>query len=173
MEPVKGGKLADPPKEVKDIFDSVDPGASYASWAIRFVASLDGILTVLSGMSNTDQMNDNVSFMKDLVPLNDEEREAIRKAREIFNKVTEIPCTACRYCTEGCPKQINIPEIFKIKNKQTAFGQLEEAKAEYAALTADSAKASVCVGCGQCEKVCPQKIDIIAQLKSCSETFEK
>ena len=171
MEPVKGGKLADPPEEVKKIFDAVNPGASYASWAIRFAASLDGILTVLSGMSNVEQMENNISFMKDFTPLNAEEQEAIRKAQEIFNKVNEVPCTGCRYCVEGCPQQIAIPEIFKVRNRQLSFGQLEETKKEYEAI--DGAKASECIGCGQCEAVCPQKIDIIKQLEKCVEVFEK
>ena len=170
MEPVKGGKLADPPEEVRKIFDAVNPGASYASWAIRFAASLDGILTVLSGMSNVEQMENNISFMKDFTPLNAEEQEAIRKAQEIFNKVNEVPCTGCRYCVEGCPQQIAIPEIFKVRNKQLSFGQLEETKKEYEAI--DGAKASECIGCGQCESVCPQKIDIINQLGKCTEVFE-
>ena len=170
MEPVKGGKLADPPEEVRKIFDAVNPGASYASWAIRFAASLDGILTVLSGMSNVEQMENNISFMKDFTPLNAEEQEAIRKAQEIFNKVNEVPCTGCRYCVEGCPQQIAIPEIFKVRNKQLSFGQLEETKKEYEAI--DGAKASECIGCGQCESVCPQKIDIINQLGKCAEVFE-
>ena len=87
MEPVKGGKLADPPEEVKKIFDAVNPDTSYASWAIRFAASLDGVLTVLSGMSNLEQVKDNISFMKDFVPLNEEEQAAIKKAQSVFNKI--------------------------------------------------------------------------------------
>ncbi len=173
MEPVKGGKLADPPAEVKKIFDAVNPGASYASWAIRFAASLDGVLTVLSGMSTTGQMENNISFMKDFTPLNDEEREAIRKAQEIFNKIKDIPCTACRYCTEGCPKKIPIPDIFAAKNKQLAFGAMEESKNDYDSAVDGLGKACDCIACGQCEKVCPQKIDIIQKLRECSETFDK
>lgn len=172
MEPVKGGKLADPPEEIKKIFDAVDPGASYASWAIRFVASLDGILTILSGMSNVEQMKNNVSYMNDPVPLNDAEKDAIRKAQEIFNKVNDIPCTACRYCTEGCPKKIAIPDIFAARNKQL-FGQLDEGKKDYASVILNGAKASDCIACGQCEKVCPQKINIIEQLSGCAEAFGK
>lgn len=170
MEPVKGGKLANPPEEVKKIFDAVNPGVSYASWAIRFVASLDGILTVLSGMSNTQQMENNISYMKDFVPLNAEEQEAIRKASAVFNKLGDIPCTACRYCTEGCPKKISIPDLFAARNKQVVLGQLEEAKKDYA--STPGGKASDCISCGQCEKVCPQKIDIINQLKTCASVFE-
>lgn len=172
MEPVKGGKLANPPEEVKKIFDSVNPGVSYASWAIRFVASLDGILTVLSGMSNTEQMENNISYMKDFKPLNAEEQEAIRKAQAVFNKLGDIPCTACRYCTDGCPKKIAIPDIFAARNKQLALGQLEEGKRDYDDLVKSSAKASECIGCGQCEKICPQKIDIIERLKDCASAFE-
>ena len=168
MEPVKGGKLANPPEEVRKIFDAVNPGASYASWAIRFAASLDGILTVLSGMSDTKQMNDNISFMKDFTPLNDAEKEAIKKAQEIFNKSSDIPCTACRYCTEGCPASIPIPDIFAIRNRQLTSGQLEAAKEEYGKLT----PASACVGCGQCEAVCPQKLNIISLLKDCAGIYE-
>lgn len=171
MEPVKGGKLADPPEEVKKIFDAVNPGASYASWAIRFVASLDGILTILSGMSNVAQVEDNVNFMKNFVPLSEEEKEAIRKAQKVFNEAKDIPCTACRYCTEGCPKKIDIPQIFAARNKQIVFGKIDEGADDYAKAT-ESAKASACIGCGQCEKVCPQKIDIVNQLKSCAEVFE-
>lgn len=169
MEPVKGGKLADPPEEVKKLFREANPDASFASWAIRFVASLDGILTVLSGMSNVEQVNDNVSFMKDFVPLDEKELEVIRKAQEIFNKAADIPCTACRYCTEGCPKKIQIPDIFAARNKQIYSGRIDEAKSDYDSL---EVKASACIGCGQCEKVCPQKIDIINQLKICAEKFE-
>ena len=169
MEPVKGGKLANPPKEVRKLFTQADPNASFASWAIRFAASLDGILTVLSGMSNLQQVNDNVSFMKDFRPLDEKEFEIIKKAQEIFNKSADIPCTACRYCTEGCPKKIQIPDVFAVRNKQIATGKLDEAKADYSCL---GVKASECIGCGQCEKVCPQKIDIINQLKICSEMFE-
>lgn len=172
MEPVKGGKLANPPQEVKDIFDAVNPGASYASWAIRFAASLDGIVTVLSGMSDSRQVEDNVSFMKDFKPLNDKELEAIKKAAEIFHKSADIPCTSCRYCVEGCPKKIMIPDVFAVRNKQLVTGRLDDAKAEYANMTASSAKASECISCGQCEKVCPQKINIIKQLSICSDMLE-
>lgn len=173
MEPVKGGKLADPPEEIKKIFKEVNPDASYASWAIRFAASLDGVITVLSGMSNMEQMENNISYMKDFAPLNEKEREAIRKAQAVYNKLNDVPCTACKYCVEGCPKGIKIPDIFAARNKQLSLGQLEEAKKDYDAVTANSGKASDCIACGQCEKACPQNIEIIKQLKACAEAYEE
>ena len=167
MEPVKGGKLANPPEAVKKIFDEVNPGASYASWAIRFVASLDGILAVLSGMSNIAQMQDNTTFMKDFQPLNDKEREAIIKAQKVFGELPEIPCTACSYCTKGCPKQIPIPDIFKIMNSRWQTGNVEAAAAEYKALIGDGNGAADCIKCRQCENVCPQQIRITEELDKC------
>jgi hypothetical protein len=103
MEPVKGGILADPIPEVKRIFDEAAPGKSYASWAIRFVASQDNLLVVLSGMSSLEQMEDNLSFMKEFKPLDEQERETIQKAQAALDADKSIPCTACHYCTEGCP----------------------------------------------------------------------
>lgn len=141
MEPVKGGNLANPPKAVKELFRKVNPDASPASWAIRFVASLDGILAVLSGMSNLQQTEDNTSYMQHFQPLNDEEQKAIQEAQRILGHSASIPCTACHYCTDGCPKQIPIPEIFHAMNKHLANGQIKEAKAEYSAAVAAAAKA--------------------------------
>ncbi|MBP5255425.1 MAG: aldo/keto reductase [Clostridia bacterium] len=170
MEPVKGGKLADPPKEVKYLFSSYDPDASYASWAIRFVASLDGIITVLSGMSNVEQMKDNISFMKDFVPLNAEERALVRRASEIMCGSAAIPCTGCRYCVDGCPMGIKIPEIFAAMNAQLADGQIERAGREYAEATGGSS-ASDCIECRQCEDACPQRLPITDNLKKAAEMF--
>lgn len=173
MEPVKGGKLANPPKEVKKLFDEANPNASYASWAIRFVASLDGILSVLSGMSNVEQMEDNISYMENFKPLTEEEQEIIKKAQAILKSSKEIPCTACRYCVEGCPKQIPIPDVFEARNTQLNFGQLEEGKKAYDAAVADKGKACDCLSCRKCEKVCPQHLPIVDHLKECSEKFDK
>ncbi len=173
MEPVKGGNLANPPKEVREIFDSVNPGASYASWAIRFAASLDGVLAVLSGMSNIAQMEDNLSYMKDFKPLNHEEQEAIQKARVIFGASDLIPCTSCRYCTDGCPKKIDIPGIFSAVNQRLGSGRIQEAKEEYASLTGSGNRASDCVRCGQCESICPQHIRITEELEKAAEMFDR
>ncbi len=171
MEPVKGGALADPVPAVRDIFAAADPDASFASWAIRYAASLEGIITVLSGMSNVAQMRDNLSYMKDFKPLDAAEQAAVRKAQEAINGVKSIPCTACHYCTAGCPMQLPIPEIFAARNRQTVWGQLEQGKAEYAALTASASPAGACVACGQCESVCPQHINVIERLKECAAAF--
>ena len=171
MEPVKGGSLADPIEGVRKIFDDVDKTASYASWAIRYAASLDGIITVLSGMSNIEQMEDNLSYMKEFTPLNSQEQEAVKKAQEVINGVKSIPCTACHYCTSGCPKQIPIPEIFEARNKQLVWGQLEEGKDAYARAVADAGTAADCIACGQCEKACPQQIKVIERLKDCAAVF--
>ena len=171
MEPVKGGKLADPPKEVQKLFRDYAPDASFASWAIRFVASLDGIVTVLSGMSNLAQMEDNLSYMKNFQPLNEEEQKIIRKAQKILGSSAEIPCTACHYCTDGCPKQIPIPDIFAAANLQLGNGQTAQAKERYAAIS-EGHRASDCIGCKQCERACPQHLKIVDHLKQCAEMME-
>ena len=173
MEPVKGGRLADPPESVKEIFKKANHDASYASWAIRFAASLDGVLSVLSGMSNIEQMQDNLSFMKDFKPLDSDEYNVIREAQKAFNDVKQIPCTACEYCKKGCPKQINIPAIFSARNEQLIYGQIEKGQQKYDSLIENSAKASECIKCGACEKICPQKISVVEELASCAEVFEK
>ena len=171
MEPVKGGKLASPPKEVRALMDACAPGASYASWAIRFAASLPGVLTVLSGMSNTQQMRDNLSFMRDFKPLNKEELEIIRKAQLIMESSAAVPCTACRYCVEGCPKQIPIPEIMEALNLHLVNGRTEEGRAAYAACTAGKGAAADCIGCKKCERVCPQQLGVTEYLKQANGLY--
>ena len=172
MEPVKGGALADPPCAVKELMKAHSLNMSFASWAIRFAASLDGIITVLSGMSNLDQMKDNLSYMKDFRPLDGEEQKIIQQAQRIMGNSSTVPCTACRYCTEGCTMQINIPEIFKAMNLQLGMGQMEEAKKAYALAAQAGHMASDCIGCGQCESACPQHIKITDELRRAKEMFE-
>ena len=171
MEPVKGGALADPIPEVQRILKEANPAASIASWAVRYAASLEGIITVLSGMSNIEQMKDNLSYMKNFSPLSENEYAVIRKAQDALNGNTDIPCTACHYCTDGCPKQIPIPEIFSTANRQRGNADFRR-KREYEVITTDKGKISDCIECGQCEKACPQHIPIIRQLKQCAEIFE-
>ncbi|MCH5345389.1 MAG: aldo/keto reductase [Acetatifactor sp.] len=172
MEPVKGGALADPVPEVREILKAANPNASFASWAIRYVASLDGIITVLSGMSNVEQMEDNLSYMKDFKPLSKEEQEVVYKAQVAMNAVNAIPCTACHYCTSGCPKKISIPEIFAARNEQLTYSRFAEGRERYNAVTKDAGKASDCIGCKQCERACPQHIMITDYLKECALHME-
>ena len=172
MEPVKGGALANPPKAVQEVFRSVHPKASFASWAIRYAASLDGIITVLSGMSNVAQMRDSLSFMESFSPLDEKERAAIQKAQELINGTKAIPCTACHYCTAGCPQQIPIPEIFAARNKQLIWGQLEEGKAAYAQAVQTGGRASDCIACGQCTSACPQQLPVIDWMQECAAQFD-
>ena len=173
MEPVKGGALANPTKEVGKVLKEASPDASFASWAIRYAASLDGIITVLSGMSNLEQMQDNLSYMKDFKPLNAQEQIAIRKAQELMHGIKSIPCTACHYCTAGCPKKIPIPEIFAARNQQLVWGQLEEGSRQYSKAVEGAGKAGECIACGQCERACPQQIDVITRLKDCAVQFDQ
>ena len=166
MEPVKGGILADPIPEVKEILTRANPKASFASWAIRYVASLDNILTVLSGMSSVAQMEDNLSYMKNFTPLSAEEQEVIRQAQAALDRDKAIPCTACHYCTEGCPMNIPIPEIFNVENRKKGSPEFRT-KREYTIVTQGKGRASDCVQCGQCEGACPQHLPIISLLEKC------
>lgn len=172
MEPIKGGTLANPPKAVRDLLTSARPDLSIASWAIRFVASLDGIITVLSGMSTEEQMADNLSYMADFKPLSEDEKKVIKQAQDILDGIDSIPCTSCHYCTDGCPMQIPIPEIFSARNKQLIWEQKEAGHADYDKAVSNKGMASACIQCGQCEGVCPQHIDIINRLQDCAAAFE-
>ena len=172
MEPVKGGTLANPPAQVRELLLGHHPDMSPVSWAIRFAASLDGILTVLSGMSSVAQMKDNLSYMKDFRPLDEAEQKIIQQAQRILGKSSTIPCTGCRYCTEGCPKKIAIPEMFTAMNKQLGNGQLQEAAADYRNAAGLGGRASDCIGCGKCEQVCPQHLSIRKYLKDIAKELE-
>ena len=171
MEPVKGGSLANVTDDVKKIFNDYNPKASVASWAVRYAASLDNILVVLSGMSNMEQLQDNMSYMKDFVPLNKEEYECISKAVKAINENILIPCTACRYCTEGCPAKINIPRYFELYNEQNRYG-VNLFKWHYNEEKKNSGGPLDCIECGQCEHHCPQKLKIVSLLKEVGTKFE-
>lgn len=177
MEPVKGGTLAKVPEEVEQLFQAHDPNASPASWAIRYAASLDNVMMVLSGMSNLEQMEDNLSFMEDFRPLTEEEMALCRQAAQIINAQIAVPCTGCSYCTEGCPQHIAIPQYFSLYNEDMRE-HLEEKGwtvnfSNYAALTKEFGKAGDCIGCGQCETACPQHLPIIESLKKVSAHYDR
>lgn len=151
MEPVKGGTLAKVPEKVENMYKEYHPDMSVPSWAIRFAASLDNVMMVLSGMSNMAQLEDNISYMKDMQPLHDDEYQLIRQAVDIINSTIAIPCTGCSYCTEGCPMHIAIPKYFSLYN-----ADLQEVEEKgwtpqgeyYNNLTKTFGKASECIGCG-------------------------
>lgn len=174
MEPVKGGTLADVPAEVRESFAAYHPDLSVPSWAIRFVASLDNVAMVLSGMSNMEQLMDNISYMKEFVPMNAEETELVHKAAEMIKDSIAIPCTGCSYCIEGCPMQIAIPDLFRVYNKSKR-GEITdvEANEEYRQLTESGGKARECLACGQCQVACPQHLEIINYLKDVAKCMEK
>ncbi len=171
MEPVKGGMLANLRPELRKLLDS---NQSPASYALRFAASLPGTMVVLSGMSNEEQMMDNLNTFDHFCPLSDEEQQILETIRDGILSVPIIGCTACRYCCAGCPQGINIPEIFKSMNELTTLGEHTRPHQYYEGMIASgrTAKASACVECGQCEKVCPQHLTIIENLKKAAEMLD-
>jgi len=163
--------LANLPKPVEEVFKEADPAASPASWAVRYVASLPNVMIVLSGMSSEAQMLDNLSYMKDFKPLTEAEREVISKAQAKLKSIDQIGCTACHYCSPGCPVGMHIPEIFYVMNFYKLYGDVERAKLDYS-FRPGGPKASACVKCGQCEGACPQHLPIISLLEDVAKTLE-
>lgn len=171
MEPVRGGRLVNLPDAAKAIFDRMGD-SSTASYAIRFAASFENIKMVLSGMGNMEMMMDNISYMKNFVPLSDEEKAAVEKVSAILRSENAIGCTACRYCVDGCPQRISIPDLFYGMNGRNAWKDWDAA-AHYAAFTENNGKASDCIECGMCEEICPQHLPIRELLKNVAAEFEK
>ena len=164
MEPLKGGTLVNIPESAKKIFSDLNPSLSVASYGIRFCASLDNVIMVLSGMSNKEQLEDNISYMKEFKKLSEEEYNAINKVKEIILEKTLIPCTDCKYCVKGCPMKINIPKFFKMANED--YRMNTKMKGYYTCLINEGySKASSCIKCGKCEKACPQHLKIRELLK--------
>lgn len=176
MEPVKGGTLAQVPEPVEKVFKEYHPELSVPSWAIRFAASLDNVMMVLSGMSNMEQMLDNLSYMENFQPLDEREQQIVLQAVNLINENIAVPCTGCSYCTDGCPMNIAIPKYFSLYN-----ADLQEIKEKswtpqgeyYDNLTKSFGKASDCIACGQCESACPQHLPIIEHLKTVAGHFEE
>ena len=173
MEPVKGGNLVNLPAGAKQILDDLHGTGSTASYAVRFAASFEGVMMVLSGMSNLEQMQDNLSYMKDFEPLNETEMAAVKAVADVFHSKHMIPCTACRYCIEGCPKKISIPDLFACLNSKTVFHDWNADYYYSNVHTVHNGKASDCIRCGKCEKVCPQHLQIRELLQDVAKEFEK
>jgi len=173
MEPVKGGNLATPPQSVAQIMKDYAPEKSCSSWAIRFAASLEGLVCVLSGMSDLEQMADNLATMENFQPLSGEERAVLDKVCAAFAAIPTVPCTACSYCTKDCPAQVAIPGCFEAYNKYLTYNSMASAGSTYGWRTSGDGhnKAGACIGCGQCEQVCPQHISIREELKKVAEVF--
>ena len=172
MEPVKGGSLVKLPDVAADVLRNADADAPLASWALRFVASLPGVLTVLSGMSTPEQVEENVRTMRAFRPLANEERAALEHVRAILDGIPTVPCTDCRYCVKECPQGVRIPAALASLNILALYGDEHRAQENYD-WNASDGPASSCIACGTCESVCPQHIGIVRELARAAELFEK
>ncbi len=173
MEPVRGGSLASLPAEPEALLKAADPNASVASWALRYIASKEGIMTVLSGMSAEEQVEDNLATFTDFKPLTEEENAMMAKIAGMLRSYPTVPCTGCKYCVEGCPMQIKIPNVITALNQVRMFGESPIAQNRYNGATKDGGKAGECIGCGACADACPQHLDIPALMREAAGVFEK
>ncbi len=172
MEPVKGGALANLPPQAAALLHQANPNVSPASWALRFAASLEGVITVLSGMSNMEQMRENVQLIENFQPLQDSEKAVIAKVQDALASIPQVPCTDCQYCMKNCPENIAIPGTFRAMNFSVVYNDLSRAKMTYTWETMSYAKASACIACGQCVEACPQSIAIIDELSKAAALLE-
>ena len=173
MEPVRGGSLASLPDEPAGILKKADPNASIASWAVKFAASLPQVMTVLSGMSDEAQVEDNLASLSDFKPLDEAQNKMLLDIAGILRSYPTVPCTGCKYCVDGCPMKIKIPAVISALNHQRMFGSSPVADKKYTDAVKDGGKASECIGCGACASACPQGLDIPELMKEAAEVFER
>ena len=171
MEPVKGGSLVNLPDSAQAVFDQLN-GGSAASYAIRFAAGFEGVEMVLSGMGTMEMMEENTGFMKEFTPLNQEEQQAVNHVCSILDSLKLIACTTCRYCVDGCPQKIRIPDLFSCLNNKNIWKNWN-ADYYYGVHTSNNGKAKDCIGCKKCEQICPQQLPISELLKTVSKEFDK
>ena len=172
MEPVKGGGLVNLPEEAEKIYKEYNKNASNASWAIRWAASLDDVFMVLSGMSSIEQVNDNTSFMKDFVPMNDKEKELVQKVADIINKKICIDTKDLEKCDEVCPQNIPISTYMKLYNEHYKMDCYTNGMIYYNNIIGKHPKASACIKCGKCNQAIDNKQNIMEYVEKCAKSFE-
>ena len=173
MEPIKGGMLTGDNSPIAGLLHDANQNWSLASWALRFAAGLEGVFVTLSGMSNYEQLVDNVATFKDLKPLTEAEKKVLEKAVEIFDSVPRVACTSCRYCVADCPSKIMIPSLIDLYNSYLTYNTTTNLDGMYRMITRNGGKASDCVACRVCEGICPQKLEIVDTLEKVKSLFEK
>jgi predicted aldo/keto reductase-like oxidoreductase len=160
MEPIKGGQLASEASVFGEALKRSAPDVSVASWALRYVASLDGLITILSGMSTYEQLVDNVKTFKNIQKLSGDDRKLLDDAVATINSVPSVPCTRCNYCSPNCPQKINIPALIGLYNDYLVYRSAEGIGRNYGFMTMQGGKAKDCIECKTCEEHCPQHIEI-------------